>query len=133
MCSAGLNWIFLSSLLGSLNLRPGKEHEKLLSQTCAALSLSPVSADSIKLHIATASCRTYISCFLLEGCEWAICYWRATEREHLIYECDIGDSGGLGGKSLRRPWQPRKPVSTKWSAEFLILGGSGNTDPRAPN
>ena len=35
--------VFLSSLLGSLNLTPGKEHEKLLSQICAAFSLSPIS------------------------------------------------------------------------------------------
>ena len=31
----------------------------------------------------------------------------------------------------RKPTLPRKPVSTKWNAEFLILGGSGDADPRA--
>lgn len=34
----------------------------------------------------------------------------------------MGDNGGLGGKSLRRPRLPTKPVSTNWSAELLILG-----------
>lgn len=43
----------------------------------------------------------------------------------------MGDNGGLGGKSLRRPWLPTNPVSIKWSAELLILGHGGNTELRA--
>lgn len=44
MCPAGLQRMFLSSLLSSLTLRPQKEHENLLALAHAALSVPRVSA-----------------------------------------------------------------------------------------
>lgn len=122
MCSTGLRWLFLSSLLSSVNVRPDKEHEKLLSWACTVLSIPPIS--DLTQHVTYSNfIMQYPVMYLLPS--WSLLLSNVIE-ELQEKALNLWTWWALWWRCGR--WEVQEDPdclenqSTKWSDEGLILG-----------